>query len=432
MLEEWRGPTARRAPPAMTALTDHLWLRQLLLFALRGSSNAIRFALAIYTARYLGLADLGLYGLLIGAVIIVPAVFGFGLTDWIGRQLVGMPTEQAVGHISSRVAVSALTHLVIWPIAWLVNGALGVIPSHLFLLVATILILEHLSSDADDLLIVRSRILFANVLTFIRSGLWPPVIMAWGLLDPAARTFEHLLSGWLASLVLGWLVIAIYVTARRLWPLLKFDWRWLLDCFRPSLPFYLRDISTVGTLYLDRFLISIFLGLELTGVYTFYWAVGNVVHSLVLYGMLHNHLAKMVGAAREKDAGVFAALERRLQKETIVWTVLLALGAAVVTVVILPFIGRPLLQDYLGVFALILFATLMRIAADGYGYVLLALHRDRAIAAISMSGAALSALLNIVLVPAAGLIGAALAFLLTASSLLTARLRVRFAGRANR
>jgi O-antigen/teichoic acid export membrane protein len=309
-----------------------------------------------------------------------------------------------------------------------VNSSLNVIPVDVFLLVAAILILEHLSSDADDLLIVRSRILFANVLTFIRSGLWPPVIIVWGLLDPSVRTFEHLLSGWLASLVLVWLVIAIYVTARRLWPLLRFDWRWLLGCLRPSLPFYLRDISTVGTLYLDRFLISAFLGLELTGVYAFYWAVGNVVHSLVLYGMLHNHLAKMVGAAREKDANVFAVLERRLQKETIVWTVLLALGAAAVTIVILPFIGRPLLQDYLGVFALILLATLMRIAADGYGYVLLALHRDRAIAAISVSGVALSALLNVVLVLVAGLIGAALAFLLTASSLLAARLRVRFSG----
>jgi O-antigen/teichoic acid export membrane protein len=300
------------------------------------------------------------------------------------------------------------------------------------LLVAGILFLEHLSTDADDLLIVRRRILFANLLTFIRAGLWPPVIIAWGLLDPNARTMEVLLWGWLASLVVLWIAIALYLTTRRLWSLLRFDNAWLLACFRPSLPFYARDISTVGTLYLDRFLVTAFLGLELNGVYTFYWAVGNVVHSLVLFGMLHNHLAQLVAAAREGDTGVLATLERRLQKETIVWTGLLALGAAAVTILVLPFIGQPLLQEYLGVFALILLATLVRIAADGYGYMLLALHRDRAIAAISMSGVALSALLNIVLVPLAGLLGAAVAFLLTASGLLAARVRVRLSGQASR
>jgi O-antigen/teichoic acid export membrane protein len=410
----------------MSAPSHHRWFRQLFLFALRGSSNAIRFALAIYTARYLGLADLGLYGLLVGAAIVVPAVFGFGLNDWIGRQLVGLGRKKAIRYVTTRISVSALVHIVGWPIAWLVNAAIGSpIPQELFLLVAGILFLEHLSADADDMLIVRGHILLANLLTFVRAGMWPLIVIVWGLLDPAARTIEHLLVGWVAALLLLWGTIAIYVTARRQWRLIGFDWPWLFGCLRPSLPFYLRDISTVGTLYLDRFLVTAFLGLEFTGVYTFYWAIGNVVHSLVLYGMLHNHLAQMVAAARSKAASLLARLERRLQKETVVWAVLLALGAAAVTILILPLIERPLLQDHLGLFALILLATLIRIAADGYGYVLLALHRDRAIAAISMSGVALSAVLNVVLVPLAGLGGAAFAFLLTASSLLVARIRVR-------
>jgi O-antigen/teichoic acid export membrane protein len=413
----------------MNASTQQRWLRQLLLFALRGASNAVRFALAIYTARYLGLADLGLYGLLVGAAIVVPAVFGFGLTDWIGRQLVGMRTAKAVRYIATRMSVSAFVHGVGWPVAWLANAALGhPIPQHLFLFVVAILFLEHLATDADDLLVVRGHIVLANLLVFVRAGLWPPVIIVWGLLDPAARTIEHLLLGWLVSLLLLWCAIAFYVSARRQWRLVGFDRDWLLGCLRPSLPFYLRDVSNVGTLYLDRFLVTVFLGLELTGVYTFFWAIGNVVHSLVLYGMLHNHLAQMISAARKPRS--LATLERRLQKETLVWTVLLAAGAAVVTVLVLPFIERPLLADHLGVLAVILIATLVRIAADGYGYMLLALHRDRAIAGISASGVALSAVLNVLLLPLAGLVGAALAFLLTATSLLAGRLRVRLWGRA--
>jgi O-antigen/teichoic acid export membrane protein len=73
------------------------------------------------------------------------------------------------------------------------------------------------------------------------------------------------------------------------------------------------------------------------------------------------------------------------------------------------------------VFWLILAATVLRIGADSYGFVLLALHRDTAIAVIAVAGVILSAVLNLVLVPAFGLYGAAYAFVLTALGLALTR-----------
>src|SRR5690606_24270608 len=177
--------------------------------------------------------------------------------------------------------------------------------------------------------------------------------MVWGLLDPAARTIEHIIFGWLAALVLLWLVLAfrlLFSNRRRM-----IGWRWqtLFSSIRPSLPFYLKDVSLVGSLYIDRFLVATFLGLELAGAYTFFWSVANVIHALVLYGMLHNHLGQMVSTAREKSSTALRRLERRLQIETIVWSLLLALAAAVATWLLLPLIGRPLLQDYFWVFGII-------------------------------------------------------------------------------
>jgi len=87
----------------------------------------------------------------------------------------------------------------------------------------------------------------------------------------------------------------------------------------------------------------------------------------------------------------------------------------------LPYLDRPLVQDYLPAFWVILLATLLRIAADSYGFMLLALHRDRAIALIALSGAIASALLNLVLTPLAGLWGASLAYVLTSAGLFAAR-----------
>lgn len=410
----------------MTVSDYHRWHRQIVLFGLRGASTLSKFALAIYTARYLGLADLGLYGLLVGAATIVPAALGFGLTDWIGRQIVGLKSAEAIPLVHTRLSLSFLVHLVGWPLAWGVNAALGTpVPPSLFLIVVAILLLEHLAIEAEDLLIMRGHIFFANTLIFVRAGLWPPVVIVWGLLDPAARTIEHLLFGWLGALVLLWFVLALRLFSGGRWRMLGWRWKDLLGSIRPSLPLYLKDISLVGTLHIDRFLVTAFLGLELTGVYTFFWSVTNVTHTLILYGMLHNHLGQLVAAARNEDASVLSRLERRLQIETVIWSLLLAVAAAAATYLLLPFIERPLLQEYFWVFGVIMLAALVRIAADGYGYMLLALHRDRAIAAIGMSGIVLSAILNAVLIPLMGLLGAAAAYVLTALTLFAARFHVR-------
>lgn len=423
-----RSPAADpwNLPAIVLSLDQNRWLRQIVLFALRGASNLSKFALAIYTARYLGLADLGTYGLLVGAATIAPAALGFGLTDWIGRQIVGLKAADAMPLIATRLTLSLLVHLIGWMLALSGSALLGLsIPAFVILLVAPLLLLEQLTSETEDLLIMRGHIFPSQLLTFLRSGVWPPFVIVWGLLDPAARSIEHLLGGWLAALIGIWLLLLPTLLFHNRWRKLGWRWSWLFQSFRSSLPFYLRDIGVVGGIYLDRFLVTLFLGLELTGVYTFFWSVANVLHTLVLHGMLQNHLRQLVVAGRSEDPNRLKRLERRLQIETVIWCLLLAVLAAVATYLILALIGRPLLQEYFWLFGLILLATLVRVAADGYGYMLLALRRDFAIAAISLAGVAISALLNVVLIPLAGLFGAGAAYLLTSGSLLAARLRIR-------
>jgi O-antigen/teichoic acid export membrane protein len=103
---------------------------------------------------------------------------------------------------------------------------------------------------------------------------------------------------------------------------------------------------------------------------------------------------------------------------------LFTLAAAVAVPLMVPYLEQPLLKDYVPIFWIMLVATLLRIAADAYGFALLALHRDRAIAAVGLAGALVSAVLNLTLTPLAGLWGASFAYLLTSGGLFTARYRL--------
>jgi O-antigen/teichoic acid export membrane protein len=247
---------------------------------------------------------------------------------------------------------------------------------------------------------------------FLRGGIWPPVIIVLGLIDPALRSLEVVLIGWLGGLALTWGLVGVLLASEARWRYLGLRLRWLAASFRPSLPFLIKEMSGVTALYLDRFLVSIFLGLELTGAYTFFWSIANLAQSLV-HGLIQTHLPDLAGADRRHDRAGFARFEKRLHFETAIWSALLIGIAAVAIPLLLPFIGRPLLAEYLPVFWLIMFGALVHCAANALDFVLFAMHRDKAIAVISAAAAITSAACNLVLVPFAGLAGAALTYVLT-------------------
>jgi O-antigen/teichoic acid export membrane protein len=394
---------------------------QLLRFSMRAIAMGSKFLLAIYTARFLGLADLGIYGLLVGATTIVPAIVGLGMTEWISRRLVDLPRAQALPLIASRLSLTLGIHLVVQPIALATDVILGEpIPLEIALLCGAILLLDNLGTEASDMLIARRRIMLAYSLAFLRVGFWPIPVMVFGLIYPEARTLEFLLMCWLAMLAVSWLALFALLLPDGRWRLMRPQSRLVLPELRGSLVLYTKDVSSTSV-FLDRFLISLFLGLELTGVYTLFWSIVNVVHQLAVGDIVRAQLPSLIAAGQAPDQTAFRSLERRFQIEIAGWTVLLAAGTAVAVPLLLPLLNQPLAQEHLPVFWLILFATVLRIAADFYGFVLLSLNRDRAIAWVAAGGALASAALNLLLIPAFGLMGAGAAYAVTSGGLFFAR-----------
>jgi O-antigen/teichoic acid export membrane protein len=399
---------------------SRLWL-PLTLMGLRGFAIVSKFLLALYTTRYLGLADLGIYGLVVGATLVMPAMFGFGLNDWMLHYLVRQPRAEFVARAITRLAFTVCVQLIVQPIGLAINAALGSpIPLSLALPIAIILLLEHLARDSFDVLIARGRALLANLCGFFRVGFWPPVAIVVGLIDPRAQTMGWVFCAWASGLVLMWVMLGVQLSRHGRWRHIGLRVPWIMQGLRESLHYYVKDISNVISLTADRFLVSIFLGLELTGVYTFFWSMANVMQGLVVFGTVQPHIPALV-EAKVRSRVEFHALERRLIVETLAWTVLVAAAICIVTPFLLPFMQRPLLEANLLVFWLIVAATIVRIGSDSYTFVLVALQLDRVTAVISIAGAISSAVLNALLLPLAGLYGAAFTYLASASGLLVAR-----------
>lgn len=397
-------------------------VRSLLLITIRALNTASKFALALYTARYLGLADLGIYGLMVAATTMLPAFAGLGTSDWIVRQIAGIPTFQAAPLIFTRLSMVLAFDLIVLPIAFAANALLGApVPWPLAALIGMIAVLEHLGADASEMLTFRGHALFANILLFLRAGMWPIGVIVAGWLFPATRNLESLMIGWLAGLVLMWIVLLTYTVQKQRFRQLRLDWKWMRAGIDASTPFYLKDMSIAANLYIDRFLISAFLGLELAGVYTFFWSISNVVHNLVLYGVFQPRIALLIQTARDNRAQFLPTL-RGVEKEAGGFALLMTAGLVAAVPFLLPYLDRPLLDSHLLTFNILVAATLMRLAADSYNFVLVALHQDRAIAIINLAAVPLYTALNLILIPLFGLNGAGASYLLAGTILLIPRL----------
>ena len=252
---------------------------QIALLAIRTIITLSKLLLAVYTARYLGLADLGIYGLLVAGTTIVPAVAGLGMTDWIVRKVVDLPRAQALPLIAGRSTLTLSIHAIVQPLLLALDVLLGEpIQLRLAVMAGLILMLENLGSEASDLLIARRHILLSNLLTCVRMGIWPLVVVVIGLLYPQTRSLDALLLVWIAALVVNSLILLILAARKGRWRYMRPQWTTLVQQLRYSRALYLKDVSATTSIFVDRFVISTFLSLELTGVYTFYWSVANVMH----------------------------------------------------------------------------------------------------------------------------------------------------------
>jgi O-antigen/teichoic acid export membrane protein len=298
--------------------------------------------------------------------------------------------------------------------------------SDLTIVLYSIFVLEVIASDLQSSVTTLGFEFLANTFLFIRSALWVFVYITACTLDSDFRSLDALLVFWLGGLITSFVVIGIGLNSLP-WNRLfteKIDSTRLVNAAKNAGLIYTGDVANIILQYSDRFFVSWFFGLEMTGIFVFFWSLTNSINSLLSSLILQTSLKRLVVVKKDSGMAGWAVQFSNEFRRAIQGSAVLSLLVMVMTFAVIQFLKRQELMEYFPLlFALVAYACL-RLVTDVAGYGLYSLGKDRPYAVTFLIGALISPFLSILFIPRFGVYGAGLSMVLSTAIILLLRLRL--------
>ncbi|MDB5460811.1 MAG: hypothetical protein JWO72_2552 [Caulobacteraceae bacterium] len=376
------------------------------LMTLRSMTIAAKFAVTLFITRYLGLAEMGIYGLIASASALAPVLLGFGVANNLGREAAMSGPASITVRLLQYFLFLIPTYIGLFAVSVLVWPG----HSHWLCLLAVLLFLDHLQTEMFSLMTIAGGAYGANIAYFIRFAGWSLFYIPLALFEPSLRNLTAVLLFWLAGCVVA-SILTVFLTL---------NWQWgaairalpsselKLPHKHGSMALYVGDAANVSFVYLDRYIVGIFLSPTMLGVYVLYWSITNALNNLITISVVQIERGVLVKVAQSASHTLNHALRQVCLTSS---GMALALGglATVMMYVVVPHLGRPVAETYLPLMFVLSAALILRTLYEVVGISFYAYGRDDLVL-YSVVGVLIIALgLNLWLDPQIGIWGAGLA-----------------------
>lgn len=332
---------------------------RILNIGLRGLTLVSKFILIFFLARFIEPAELGLYGLLTVTIGYALYLLGFDFYTFTTREILKRSRDQWGGLLKDQIALSLLLYAVFIPLL-LLTFAFGLLPWSVAVWFFVLLVLEHINQELSRLLIAISEQLTASVVLLFRSGLWGIVITVWMFLDPDVRTLHHVLAAWTVGGVLALILGVTKLSTLNIsgWHK-RVDWQWIRKGLRIALPLLVGTLALRGIFTLDRYWFESLNGLDVLGAYVLYMGMTNALMSFLDAGVFAFKYPGLISAFHAKDDARFRHGMKTMFLQTVVLSVMFAVGAIFVVEPLLTWLDRPIYSQHLYLFYWLLVVMLL-------------------------------------------------------------------------
>ena len=374
---------------------------------LRLASLALKLGLTLYMGKYLGLAELGTFGLVSAATAIFIPLAGMRLDYFVMRELVVSSEVEIASKMRDETVFYLLNYLVLIVVFSAAVLPFGLIDKTIFIYTILLCCLESLATIITTNLISLGRQVMATFLFFVRSALWVIPAVALGLIDEQYRTAGTVFNLWLAGVVISH-VMTFYVIRNLPWKetfKIPVNWVWIRRAVSSGLFIWIGSVAVVGAGYIDRFVLELNLTREDVGVASFYGSFTLAIAALLNSGVFAFTYPKLIALHSKSQSDEFKTVTKKM-----FWnTALVSGGLGAIMGIVIPYLGvlfdRPEFAQNAWVFWLLLIGTWFKSIAEGYYQVLFARHQDKAIWLGNLIFLVIACVANAILIPLTGLAG---------------------------
>lgn len=377
---------------------------------LRTITLASKFILMMFMAKYLMPEDIGIYGLMTVTLGLTIYILGMDFYVFNTREILKGNEEDKGIFIRDQLIFHGILYVIILPLISTVFF-IWILPWRYIVWFYVLLICEHLAQEAYRLLTTLSRPVLANLILFLRSGIWIYGFVGFAFFFENARNIKYIWLGWSLGALLSIIITVLVLKRNVIWnkpSRVPINWLWIKKGLITSLPFFGGTLAFKLMEYADRYFIKFYHGEEMVGIYTFYFSFANVVQVFIFSGVIMILYPKIVYAYQQGDLVEYKTLMLKMSKSIIISGICLMFLAVVGIQLVLYLLDKGIYRHYVTAYYILLIAVYINVIGQIPHYVLYFRKKDRVIIISSIAALILAIISNFYLVPQYGLNGAAI------------------------
>lgn len=379
---------------------------------LRGGGVSGKFLLVFLFTKKISLEFQGEFTLISSSVALLIILMGLDFYVYTNRIIVKQPNK-LVFVFKNSLVFYLVSYLFLLPILYLMTG-IELIDKNMILILFFLTISDHLSQELFRIFIAIEKVVLANIIFFLRTGAWSwPVAIYIFFNSNSKFDLLDVLLVWLIFSIISVIFGVLSIPDIKNFNNEKINKKWLFKGLKAGLFLFLGTVFLKIMEYSDRYFISYFLGNKDLGIYSFYFQFSNLL-SIILFTLFISYAyPKILKNVYSKDVIELEKTKKKLVSNIIFTSVLFFFFAVFALPYLLQVVGKDDLTSNLGVMYVLILSTFVFNLSFFSHFVLIADEKDKLIVKSSLVACLINLTLNFILLPVAGIYGAAISLLLS-------------------
>ncbi len=379
---------------------------------IRGSTMVGKFILIYLLADTLTVEQNGIWGIFATSISLSLYVVGLDLYTYSTRRILDYPIAERSPMLRDQMVFYLISYAVLFPILAMLF-VFDVIEWRFAIFLYAILVFEHLAQESYRTFVVFSRPILANIILFLRSGVWTYLlILLWALGFDEVKNLKAVYVFWLGGGVAAFILTLIFLSKFKFNAVrhIPINWGWIRQGIKVSALFFIGTVGYKIIEFADRYFIDFYHGKEEVGVYTFYASMCNMVETFVHTSVIILFSPKLIESFHRSNFA-YRKTHAKFAKNVVLNTLIVSV---VLLLVMIPLLRQIESQEYIRAYPTFIVLVLAKVALNFslvFHYILYVRKNDFPIIKATVLAAIINILLNFILIPPMGVMGAALATL---------------------